>query len=165
MSDPNPQKGAYSDLEIDGTSPAAATLAALARIADAVTGIVDVAQGYQEYGECESWQSDVGELQREKEGKVAVWFVSARTSNGMDVTIYRYAGELVVRVPRKYSSYMGQAIDLAWALADAWQTRGNYVAADCELAPRTVDMTYVRLRRIDEAGIAYFEYAIEVPGP
>lgn len=158
------EKGAFSDLEVNGTSVPAATLGALATIAGDVTGIIDVAQGYQEYDECADWESDVGDLQRETEGKVAVWFSSASMSNGLEPSVYRYNAELVVRVPKKYSSWMGQAIDLAYSLSNAWQTSANYSGANCEMPARRIEFRLVRIRHIDTAGICYFSFGSEAGG-
>jgi hypothetical protein len=137
------------------------TLERLLAQAKTVSGIGNdrAKAGYIRYGESDNLDALVAALTAHTQGYFSLWLRGVESRGQNEMQTFRYAGELLIRVPKDTSADMTAGWELAMALKDALELRSAYGAS--EHSPRVT----AELREIavaESLGMAIFDFQIEV---
>jgi len=146
------------DLTITGTSFPTIQLDGVARIAGAVSGIgsTRVYEGYKRFDDCDQFEQDVEALNPETAGFWSCWISSYDSDGDGELVRLSINGELVVFVPKDRTTYMNQANELAFEVASALLTTGNWQSD--EVRPSGVGYRFDHIKHIETGGLCYFDF-------
>ena len=119
----------------------------------AVTGIVDVHQGYSRYSDADNWEQSVTALSAETEGRFR-FALDTIDYVPQDVSHGHFYAELAIYVPKDVSSDMTTAWALALKVQEALGLQSNF--QQLGMFPGRILMSLDRIDVIESGGIAYF---------